>query len=177
MGIIAKPFTFADGTVIVAANLNSDYDAIYSEFNGNIDNANIKAGAGIDGAKLLASSVTAAQLANNSVTSAKIDYTSVLFVRGSVAGLKLARGSKAFTMPAGAAHNFTITFSTDSTDGNPAFGSVPKLVGTVFVAGAGTVAYRWRIESLSTTSCVIHLNSSDAADARSGTFEWIAVGT
>lgn len=36
--------------------------ALLNEFNGNIDNANIKAGAAIDGAKLLAASVTAAKI-------------------------------------------------------------------------------------------------------------------
>jgi hypothetical protein len=42
--------------------VRSDLVALLNEFNGNIDNANIKAGANIDGAKLLAASILASKL-------------------------------------------------------------------------------------------------------------------
>jgi hypothetical protein len=52
MGVITKPTTHADGTVPTAAQFNSNFDTIYTEFNGNIENANIKAGAAIAESKL-----------------------------------------------------------------------------------------------------------------------------
>lgn len=52
MGLISKTYTFSAGAVIVAAEHNSNFDTIYNEFNGNIENANIKAGAGISASKL-----------------------------------------------------------------------------------------------------------------------------
>lgn len=52
MAIILKPFTFIPGTVIRSAQVNNDFDVIYSDYNGNIDNANIAAGAAIAFSKL-----------------------------------------------------------------------------------------------------------------------------
>jgi hypothetical protein len=52
MAQITKPNTFTAGTTVVSAQVNSNFDTIYSEFNGNIDNNNIKAGAAIDDSKL-----------------------------------------------------------------------------------------------------------------------------
>lgn len=52
MGIIVKPYTATAGATIVAAEENANNDTIYNEFNGNVDNDNIKAGAGIVDTKL-----------------------------------------------------------------------------------------------------------------------------
>jgi hypothetical protein len=52
MGIITKPTTFTDGTVPTAAQFNNDFDTVYTEFNGNIQNANIKAAADIAESKI-----------------------------------------------------------------------------------------------------------------------------
>jgi hypothetical protein len=52
MGIITLPVTLQDSTVPTAANFLADFNAIYNEFNGNIDNANVKAGAAIDESKI-----------------------------------------------------------------------------------------------------------------------------
>ena len=58
MGIITKTKTWADAENVTYTDLNSDFDNIYNEFNGNIDNANIKAGAGISASKLDSSVIT-----------------------------------------------------------------------------------------------------------------------
>lgn len=47
----------SDGQTIDASDVNTPINAILSKFNGNIDNDNIKTGANINGAKLLASSL------------------------------------------------------------------------------------------------------------------------
>ena len=47
MSIIVKPYTFSAGATIIAAEHNSNFDTIYSDFNGNITNANLSASAAI----------------------------------------------------------------------------------------------------------------------------------
>lgn len=41
MGLIVKPNTFVPGTVIRSAEVNDNFDVIYNEFNGNINEANL----------------------------------------------------------------------------------------------------------------------------------------
>lgn len=52
MGTLSKPYTFNAGQGISASEHNSNYDTIYNEFNGNIENVNVKAGAGIVASKI-----------------------------------------------------------------------------------------------------------------------------
>ena len=52
MALIVKNYTFSAGATIIAAEHNSNFDTIYTEFNGSIDNNNIKASAAIAGSKL-----------------------------------------------------------------------------------------------------------------------------
>jgi hypothetical protein len=62
MGVVSKPYNFSANTTIVSAQVNSDLDTLYAEFNGNIDNANIKSGAAIAASKI---ANTAATLGDN----------------------------------------------------------------------------------------------------------------
>jgi hypothetical protein len=68
MAIISSPITFTSGEVITASDHNTNYGAIFTEFNGNIDNANIKALAGIVDSKL-AQITTAAKVSGAAITS------------------------------------------------------------------------------------------------------------
>jgi hypothetical protein len=72
MGVVTKPTTFVDGTVPTAAQFNNDFDTIYNEFNGNIEDANIKASAGIGISKLdtatVAGLTTTQTLTNKRIT-------------------------------------------------------------------------------------------------------------
>lgn len=52
MAIIVKPYTFSAGATIVASEHNSNFDTLYSDYNGNITNANIATGASIADTKL-----------------------------------------------------------------------------------------------------------------------------
>jgi hypothetical protein len=52
MSVISKPYTFSAGSTIVASEHNANFDTVYNLVNGNIDNANIKSGAGIEDSKL-----------------------------------------------------------------------------------------------------------------------------
>ena len=68
MGIITKPNSTTNGTTADGSAVSSNFDTIYSEFNGNVDNANIKPSAGIVDSKLAqistASKVNATAITN-----------------------------------------------------------------------------------------------------------------
>lgn len=52
MTIISKPYTFSSGATILSAEENANFNTIYNDYNGNINNNNIKAAAGIVYSKL-----------------------------------------------------------------------------------------------------------------------------
>ena len=52
MGTVTKQYTFSVGATIVASEHNTNFDDIYNEFNGSIDNDNIKSSANIADTKL-----------------------------------------------------------------------------------------------------------------------------
>jgi len=52
MGLISKTYTFSTGATILATEHNTNYDTLYNWANGNVDNANVKAGANISLSKL-----------------------------------------------------------------------------------------------------------------------------
>lgn len=68
MGIKAKQYTFSAGATIIAAEHNTNFDDLYNEFNGSIDNANIKSAAGIVDTKL-AQITTAGKVSGAAITS------------------------------------------------------------------------------------------------------------
>lgn len=55
----------SDGTTIDSSDVNNPFNTLLAEFNGNIDNDNIKAAAGIVGTKLANSTLTATQMADS----------------------------------------------------------------------------------------------------------------
>ena len=67
MGLITKTSTFSAGDTIIASEHNDNFDTIYNEFNGNINNANIKIGAAIADSKL-AQITTASKVHANAIT-------------------------------------------------------------------------------------------------------------
>lgn len=58
MSLITKSYTFSAGATIVAAEHNTNFDTLYNEINGNLDNANIKASAQIANSKLNLATIT-----------------------------------------------------------------------------------------------------------------------
>lgn len=65
MGIAIKPFTFVNGTVVDATEVNANEDTLYTLVNGNLDTAN-----------LAANSVDTGELVNDSVNTLKVDWGS-----------------------------------------------------------------------------------------------------
>lgn len=70
MGTVNRTYTSSDvatGQTILADHINADLDTIYNEFNGNIDNDNIKSGAAIASAKLALTGIASAVQIDNNV--------------------------------------------------------------------------------------------------------------
>lgn len=68
MALVTKTYTFVAGTTIVASEHNTNLDTLFNLVNGNIDNANIKASAGIVDSKL-AQITTAGKVSGAALTS------------------------------------------------------------------------------------------------------------
>ena len=58
MGLITKAKTWADAENVNYTDLNSDFDTLYTEVNGNLDNDNIDASAAIAATKISGTAVT-----------------------------------------------------------------------------------------------------------------------
>jgi hypothetical protein len=67
MSLISKPNEHSSGDLIKSAETNENFDTIYNDYNGNIDNNNIKAGAGIVDTKL-AQITTASKVSGAAIT-------------------------------------------------------------------------------------------------------------
>ena len=68
MSLIVKPATFTVGATIVASEHNSNFDTIYSDYNGNITNANLSASLSLPDSKL-AQITTASKVSGAALTS------------------------------------------------------------------------------------------------------------
>lgn len=52
MALVTKPNTFTAGTAAVAGQVNSNFDTLYNDYNGNITNVNLSGNAGITDSNL-----------------------------------------------------------------------------------------------------------------------------
>jgi phage-related minor tail protein len=71
MSIISKPNTFSPNTIISSSEVNSNFDTLYNDYNGNVSSANLATDA-VTTAKIADVNVTTAKLADSAVTPAKI---------------------------------------------------------------------------------------------------------
>lgn len=62
MGLISRTYDFVAGTLAKADEVDTELNTLYNWANGNVDDANIKAGAAIAGSKLADAAVTAAKI-------------------------------------------------------------------------------------------------------------------
>lgn len=182
MGIVAIPVTYVDANILTAAQLNLCNTNIYNEFNGNIDNSNIKANANIDASKLLNASITNSKLASTSVADSNLDYSSVKVMRAgpNIPGLgpngrRLACGKKNVTFPGSSIASLTVTYSTDAEDGNPTFAASPIVTFGIEIGG-GSNQYHIAITANLASGFTIQIISSAGADASTITIHWHASG-
>lgn len=111
MALIIKPNTFSAGSTIIAAEHNDNFDTAYDCINGNIENANIKAAAGIVDTKLAtistANKVNATALSDHvdvnyfhwfSQSAGNLTVTGTGFTAKGVALLSFANGKQQFSI-------------------------------------------------------------------------------
>jgi hypothetical protein len=80
MGVIARHSgaPFSDGDILDGTDdLEADINAIVTEVNGSLDNANIASGAAIDGSKLANTSISGDKLSLNTITVSKMAASAV----------------------------------------------------------------------------------------------------
>ena len=75
MGVIVKPKTWADEENVTYTDINSNFDTVYNEFNGNIEDANIDAAAAIAVTKI---SGTAVNLSSTQSLTGKKTFASTV---------------------------------------------------------------------------------------------------
>jgi len=128
MGIIALPSFGSDPATITAAGLDGKVDPLATEFNGSIDNDNIKASAGIVYSKLnLATSVVNADIsASAAIVASKLDLSTV--------AQTIAMSSKAMNWAKG-----SDIASATTTDIGAMVGNYGDVTGTTTITGLGTV--------------------------------------
>lgn len=80
MAIIIKPSTFSAGTTILSAQVNANFDTIFSDYNGNIDSTNLDPAANIPDTMLAqittGSKVSGAALTGTLITAKGVDIAS-----------------------------------------------------------------------------------------------------
>ncbi len=68
-GLITKPNTFTPNTIIRSSEVNANFDTIYNEVNGNLNNANIAASAAIEATKIQGTAIVSNASSSQSITS------------------------------------------------------------------------------------------------------------
>lgn len=192
------------GNPLDASAMVSYLDAIEASVN-DINNSQINAAAGIDGAKLADNSITTAKYKDLSVTTAKLadvnvttakiaaanitdalmSWTSVRAARTPhAAGYKMLWGQLSAAAAAAATQDFAITFATHSTPitGATAFSSATNLQVTAVIQGpnAGDIlcCFQKGAATASTVTFTVHRADGGLLNA-GGTpiiLHWIAIG-
>lgn len=190
MGTIVKPNTFADATVIDGSKWNGNFFTLFNEFNGVIENVNIKAGANIRGSKLKPNSIFGAKLAVPSIQEAALSYVypgGICVCRTDQTKVRSVVGYKEFTYgdAGGGLGRVSVvtTFATDATisvppgvdfsQGDPAFNTIPRV--TIALFGNANLQNFYNITAVSTTQFAIELKCQGGVGL-SGTLYWRAIG-
>lgn len=142
--------SFSLGNTLAVADLDTDLNNVYSEFNGNIESANIK-DATIAAADLATSSVTSAKILDDTIATA--DLGDLQVTRG-----KLAVGA---TTGASAISNITPALDVTSTETNLLLlSSITTHGGLVIGAASGSVRYTANVGVASTITLRVYRDAS-----------------
>ena len=124
MSIVSKSYTFTAGATIVASEHNSNFDTIYNDYNGNIDNSNLSASAGIADSKL-AQITTYAKVKGSAIS----DLATITSAAGAIPIANGGLGADLSTASLGSvpyfAHVGTMTALASSTSGFCLFATSP----------------------------------------------------
>ena len=138
MALISVPYVFSVGQTIIASQHNSNFSTLYNDYNGNVNDDNIAAGAGIDYTKLALNGTIKNTDLVGQITDDKLNQ---IVSSGKVSGAAITDLS---SLPAGAGPipvaNISSLFGA-WVDKSSDYGSQQALTdGEVQVIGAGTVA-------------------------------------
>jgi hypothetical protein len=101
MALISKPYTFSAGQTVVAAEHNDNYDTIYTDYNGNITNDNLKVGANIADTKL-AQITTANKVSSTALTATSETLGDMFYYDGAQwSRLPIGTGAQTLTVAGG----------------------------------------------------------------------------
>ena len=92
MAQITKPFTFSTGGTIIAGEHNQNYDTLYNDFNGNIQNTNFSGSAAIPDSKLATIS-SAGKVDIDSLTIGSQAQGDLLYASGAATWARLGAGT------------------------------------------------------------------------------------
>ena len=184
MGRIIKPYVVASAQPLAHNRFNDNFQRIYDELDGNIDDSNIKASAGIVGTKFLNASIPGSKIPSNQIGDGALDYTSAKVTRMgptiSGFGLRMVGGVKAFTFPITTTEIcILVVFAVDSDQGDPIFHVTPRIVldGIRIDSGTTTGFINTRVENVSATRALVTISSSLAPAVEIvGFLNWHAIG-
>lgn len=169
MGIITINLP-ADGSTADVSDYNTPITTITNEINGNLENANIKAGAAIDGSKLADDSITAAKLATGQVYRRQGGDASDWSVAGtttydvSATDVKIQAGSVVATSA-----DFTITFPV-------AYTNKPLVFLSTNSASSVNAFPRYKISTITNTTVAVTLITDAGAVSTTESVAWLAMG-
>ncbi len=185
MALITIPFTFSVGQTIISSQHNSNFSTIYNDYNGNITDANIAAGAGIEYTKLAL---------NNTIKSTDILSSTTIATGNLGSGSALAytflQGNSAWGVPTGL-YNYTSGTTSSTTPTSIikiAWGSLTG-VGTAGVSVSNlpfsSTSYTVivSISQASVTGDIVNANITSASaftvysSVNTHNVNWIALGT
>lgn len=188
MGVIS-PAQISDGTTMDGADVNNPINTIANEFNGNIDNNNIKTGAAIATAKLASDAgITDAMITASTITGTKLAGTYRLTRQNDTANVteataKIYTGWGVITPGVAAVASETVTFPA-------AFTSAPIVILTsggdnasLTTYGSGGANVKDTIVgeaiSVTTTQFTARLQARDNTNWAAGNtvfYQWFAIG-
>lgn len=155
MAVISKPYTFAAGALVIASEHNSNFDTIFTDYNGNITNANISASAAIDYSKLTG---VAASGANSDITS----LTGLTTPLGAAYGGTGVANNAAATLTRSGNHALTITTTNTTGVTLPTTGTLATLDGSETLTNKRITV---RVQSVSDAATVTpNADSDDCVD-------------
>ena len=158
---------FTSGTTILSAEINTDFNTIYTDYNGNIDENNLAtdavtsdkiAASAVIAAKIATDAVTADKIATDAVTNTKIianAVTTAKIATATVTGQKLAGGASVRSLNSVAVPTFgPITTTETQLFTLPSFTPFSTASRIIFF---GSIAYFLQTTSTSSTSVIIRI--------------------
>lgn len=155
---------------IEAADINTPVNQLAAVINGNIENDNIKANAGIDASKLADGTLATAKLADGAVTPAKMLGIDMFAVGSTIAGTSPAAGTGQFYIQAGTSVG---TFSSNALDVVFPTAFPNGLLTVVIVDGDSSTGVAKSIGHSSTSKTGFRAQSPNNGVQR---INWIAIG-